>query len=71
MSKRKPPEAAPPENHERWIASYADMVTLLFALFVVLSILGGVALALASIALIVAFLIVEIRNPTKAPTPEL
>jgi hypothetical protein len=36
-----------------------------------LSILGGVALALASIALIVAFLIVEIRNPTKAPTPEL
>ena len=36
-----------------------------------LSILAGVALALASIALIVAFLIVEIRNPTKAPTPEL
>jgi chemotaxis protein MotB len=36
MSKRKPPEAAPPENHERWIVSYADMVTLLFALFVVL-----------------------------------
>jgi len=36
MSKRKPPEAEPPENHERWIVSYADMVTLLFALFVVL-----------------------------------
>jgi chemotaxis protein MotB len=33
---RKAPEAAPPENHERWIVSYADMVTLLFALFVVL-----------------------------------
>jgi chemotaxis protein MotB len=25
-----------PENHERWIVSYADMLTLLFALFVVL-----------------------------------
>jgi len=36
MSKKKPPEAEPPENHERWIVSYADMVTLLFALFVVL-----------------------------------
>jgi chemotaxis protein MotB len=36
MSKRKPPEAEAPENHERWIISYADMVTLLFALFVVL-----------------------------------
>ena len=36
MSKRKAPEAEAPENHERWIVSYADMVTLLFALFVVL-----------------------------------
>lgn len=36
MRKKKAPEAAAPENHERWIVSYADMVTLLFALFVVL-----------------------------------
>lgn len=36
MSKKKAPEAEPPENHERWIVSYADMLTLLFALFVVL-----------------------------------
>lgn len=33
---RKAVEAEAPENHERWIVSYADMVTLLWALFVVL-----------------------------------
>ncbi|MHC5064169.1 MAG: flagellar motor protein MotB [Planctomycetota bacterium] len=31
-------------NHERWVISYADMVTLLFALFVVLYALGEVKL---------------------------
>lgn len=30
------PDAEKPDNHERWIVSYADMLTLLFALFVVL-----------------------------------
>lgn len=35
MSKRVA-EPEKPENHERWIVSYADMLTLLFALFVVL-----------------------------------
>lgn len=33
---RKAPEAEKPDNHERWIVTYADMLTLLFALFVVL-----------------------------------
>jgi chemotaxis protein MotB len=32
------------QNHERWVISYADMVTLLFALFVVLYSLGEVKL---------------------------
>ena len=33
------------ENHERWVISYADMVTLLFALFVVLYALGEIKLS--------------------------
>ena len=36
MSRRGKAEAEPAENHERWIVTYADMVTLLFAVFVVL-----------------------------------
>jgi chemotaxis protein MotB len=34
MARKKEPEKAP--NHERWLVSYADFITLLFAVFVVL-----------------------------------
>ena len=30
------PYVEEPENHERWLVSYADFITLLFAFFVVL-----------------------------------
>src|ERR1700704_4197218 len=33
MRKKKPPEHS---NHERWLVSYADFITLLFAFFVVM-----------------------------------
>ncbi|MGE0599606.1 MAG: hypothetical protein AB7J35_05810 [Dehalococcoidia bacterium] len=37
----------------------------------VLSILGGIALGISVVALTIALFWVELRNPTKAPTPEM
>ena len=42
MRRTKPPEH---ENHERWLITYADMITLLMVLFVVLFSIGQVDLA--------------------------
>jgi chemotaxis protein MotB len=36
MARKKKPKAEEHENHERWLVSYADFITLLFAFFVVL-----------------------------------
>jgi chemotaxis protein MotB len=36
MARKKKPKPEEHENHERWLVSYADFITLLFAFFVVL-----------------------------------
>lgn len=36
MSLRRRTKLEPPENHDRWLVSYADFITLLFAFFVVM-----------------------------------
>ena len=40
MARRRRRKHEEHQNHERWVISYADMITLLFALFVVLYALG-------------------------------
>ncbi|NIQ10172.1 MAG: flagellar motor protein MotD, partial [Gammaproteobacteria bacterium] len=40
MARKKKPEEH--ENHERWLVSYADFITLLFAFFVVMYSLSSV-----------------------------
>jgi chemotaxis protein MotB len=39
---RRQPEQEPPDNHERWLVSYADFITLLFAFFVVMYAISSV-----------------------------
>lgn len=36
MARRRKKHIEPPENSDRWMVSYADFVTLLFAFFVVM-----------------------------------
>lgn len=55
------------ENHERWLVSYADFITLLFAFFVVMYAVSSVnegKYRVLSESLVAAF-----RSPTKSMTP--
>ena len=65
MARKKKPEEH--ENHERWLVSYADFITLLFAFFVVMYALSSVnegKYRVLSDSLIAAF-----RNPPKSLAP--
>ncbi|NOY62500.1 MAG: flagellar motor protein MotD [Gammaproteobacteria bacterium] len=65
MARKKKPEEH--ENHERWLVSYADFITLLFAFFVVMYSISSVnegKYRVLSEALTAAF-----RNPNKSLEP--
>lgn len=65
MARRKQPEVH--ENHDRWLISYADFITLLFAFFVVMYSISSVnegKYRVLSDTLVEAF-----RTPPKSPTP--
>lgn len=65
MSRRKKEEGH--ENHERWLVSYADFITLLFAFFVVMYAISSVnegKYRVLSDALVAAF-----RNPRESVEP--
>ncbi len=64
-AKQKCPEF---ENHERWLVSYADMVTMLFALFVVLYALKEGGATPQEVNKIVAASVVDALN---MPLPEI
>lgn len=75
MARKKKPEEH--ENHERWLVSYADFITLLFAFFVVMYALSSVnegKYRVLSDSLIAAFRNapqslkpIQIGDPVKAP----
>jgi chemotaxis protein MotB len=65
MARKRPHEEH--ENHERWLVSYADFITLLFAFFVVMYAISSVnegKYRVLSEALVAAF-----RAPTKSLDP--
>ncbi|MFC1748959.1 flagellar motor protein MotD [Pseudomonadota bacterium] len=75
MARKKKPEEH--ENHERWLVSYADFITLLFAFFVVMYALSSVnegKYRVLSDAMIAAFRSapksfepIQVGDPIKAP----
>jgi chemotaxis protein MotB len=65
MRRRRRPHAPEPENLDRWLVSYADFITLLFAFFVVMyaiSSLNEGKYRVLSDSLVVAF-----KNPSATP----
>jgi chemotaxis protein MotB len=74
MRRRRPQE---PENHERWLVSYADFITLLFAFFVVMYAISSVnegKYRILSESLVAAFRSqpkslepVQVGDPVKSP----
>ena len=79
MARKKKPEEH--ENHERWLVSYADFITLLFAFFVVMYAVSSVnegKYRVLSDALLAAFRSpqktltpIQMGNPAKAPKSDL
>ncbi len=66
MSRRRRREE-PPENHERWLVSYADFITLLFAFFVVMYSISSInegKYRVLSDTLVAAF-----KTAPRSPTP--
>ena len=58
------------DNHERWLVSYADFITLLFAFFVVMYAISSVnegKYRVLSNALVGAFRSVPVAGPSEAP----
>ncbi|VEB42125.1 Chemotaxis protein MotB [Chromobacterium violaceum] len=77
MASRRRKQEEEHENHERWLVSYADFITLLFAFFVVMyaiSSLNEGKYRVMSSAIMDAFrsgttITVQTTPPPAAPTP--
>ena len=70
MARRKRPEEH--DNHERWLVSYADFITLLFAFFVVMYALSTVnegKYRILSDSMVSAFRNVQVNTSSSVVTP--
>lgn len=68
MPRRRRPLDEAPENHDRWLVSYADFITLLFAFFVVMYSLSSVnegKYRILSDSLLTAFRSVTVNQPSE------
>lgn len=71
--RRRAREEEPHENHERWLVSYADFITLLFAFFVVMYSISSInegKYHVVSSAMIHAFRIVPSGNTSGTPNAD-